>query len=149
MMRHFLSSLFFLIVFQGLNAQDNSSWKLILNKKNLITSFNVDDSNSNVIEIKKADLSNNGVLKIEYVESAVEKARGGWMRSIALFDTTGEVIAKQDSVQQLAFYNKDVLRMIWNRKKMGVYTWSAPIDKSMAAVIRIRRYRLCTLVLID
>jgi len=148
-MRHFLSSLFFLIVFQGLNAQDNSSWKLILNKKNLITSFNVDDSNSNVIEIKKADLSNNGVLKIEYVESAVEKARGGWMRSIALFDTTGEVIAKQDSVQQLAFYNKDVLRMIWNRKKMGVYTWSAPIDKSMAAVIRIRRYRLCTLVLID
>lgn len=148
-MRHFLSSMLFLIVFQGLNAQDNSSWKLILNKKNLITSFNVDDSNSNVIEIKKADLSNNGVLKIEYTESAVEKARGGWMRSIALYDTTGEVIAKQDSVQQLAFYNKDVLRMIWNRKKMGVYTWSAPIDKSMAAVIRIRRYRLCTLVLID
>jgi hypothetical protein len=149
MMRYFLSSMVFLIVFQGLNAQDNSSWKLILNKKNLITSFNVDDSNSNVIEIKKADLSNNGVLKIEYTESALEKARGAWMRSIALFDTTGEVIAKQDSVQQLAFYNKDVLRMIWNRKKMGVYTWSAPIDKSMAAVIRIRRYRLCTLVLID
>lgn len=149
MKRHFLSSLFFLIVFLGANAQDNSSWKLIINKKNLITSFNADDSNSNVIEIKKADLSNNGVLKIEYTESAVEKARGGWMRSIALYDTTGEVIAKQDSVQQLAFYNKDVLRMIWNRKKMGVYTWSAPIDKSMAAVIRIRRYRLCTLVLID
>lgn len=148
-MRHILFSLFILISFQGMKAQDNSSWKLILNKKNLITSFNFDDSNSNVIEIKKADLSNNGVLKIEYTESALEKARGGWMRSIALFDTTGEVIARQDSVQQLAFYNKDVLRMIWNKKKMGVYTWSYPIDKSMAAVIRVRRYRLCTMVLVD
>jgi hypothetical protein len=130
-------------------AQDKSTWKLILNKKNLITSFNLEDSSANQIEIKKSDLSNNGVLRIEYLESATEKARGGWMRSIALIDSSGESVAKQDSVQQLAFYNKDLLRMIWNRKKIGVYTWSAPIDKSMAAVIRIRRYKLCTLNLVD
>lgn len=131
------------------NAQENSSWKVFLNKKNVITSFNFDDSASNIIQIKKADLSNNGVFRLEYIESASEKARSGWMRSIALMDSTGEAVARQDSVQQIAFYNKDLLKMLWVRKKMAFYTWSAPIDKSMAAVIRIRRFRLCTLLLVD
>lgn len=139
--------LFVLLVSSGsIVAQSGGSWKIVLNKKAVLKGEQDSDTMNNLLPVKKADLSNNGIFKIEYDK---KQEPGGWRRSIAVFDTLETAIAQRDSTNSLEFYNKDLLKILWSRKKVYIYTWSAPMDKGMAAAIRIRRIRLCTIELID
>jgi hypothetical protein len=139
--------LFVLLISSGsIVAQSGGSWKIVLNKKAVLKGEQDSDTMNNLLPVKKADLSNNGIFKIEYDK---KQEPGGWRRSIAVFDTLETAIAQRDSTNSLEFYNKDLLKILWSRKKVYIYTWSAPMDKGMAAAIRIRRIRLCTIELID
>jgi hypothetical protein len=139
--------LFVLLISSGsIVAQSGGSWKIVLNKKAVLKGEQDSDTMNNLLPVKKADLSNNGIFKIEYDK---KQEPGGWRRSIAIFDTLETAIAQRDSTNSLEFYNKDLLKILWSRKKVHIYTWSAPMDKGMAAAIRIRRIRLCTIELID
>ena len=129
------------------HAQETASWKVYLGKKNILTG-NTEDTSKNIIAVKKADLTNNGMFKIEYTDSK-NSATKGWVRTIALMDTTSAVVAQRDSTSELRFYNKDMLKILWSRKKVSLYTWAAPADPAMAAAIRIRRQHLCTIILAD
>jgi hypothetical protein len=129
------------------HAQESASWKVSLGKKNILTG-NAEDTSKNIISLKKADLTNNGMFRIEYTEPK-NSATKGWVRTIALMDTTSAVVAQRDSTSELRFYNKDMLKILWSRKKVTLYTWAAPADPAMAAAIRIRRQHLCTIVLAD
>ena len=144
--RIFLISLIILIA-PFARAQESASWKVYLGKKNILTGT-AEDTSKNFISLKKADLTNNSRFKVEYIEPK-NSATKGWVRTIALMDSTSAVVAQRDSSNALEFYNKDVLRILWSRKKVSFYTWAAPADPAMAAAIRIRRQHLCTIVLAD
>ena len=129
------------------HGQESASWKVYLGKKNILTG-NSEDTSKNIISLKKADLTNNGMFKIEYTE-AKNSTTKGWVRTIALMDSTSAMVAQRDSTNVLHFYNKDMLRILWSRKKVNLFTWAAPADPAMAAAVRIRRQHLCTIVLAD
>ena len=127
-------------------TQKPPSWKVTLNKKNVLEATS-EDSVKNVIPIRKDDLSNNGIFKLDYKEGSDHP--GGWMRTIAMMDLSNETLAQRDSATAMYMYNKDLLKLLWSRKKLNIYTWSTPLDKGVAAAVRIRRYLLCSLVLVD
>lgn len=126
-------------------CQDGLSWKVILNKKVVLHASNAEDTIANRIVIKKNELDNNGLFKIEVMDSLEKKNKTGWVRSLALIAPDQTSVAQKDSATQLYFYNRDLLKMIWVRKKLTAYTWTSPPDPAMAALIRIRRIRLFTL----
>lgn len=129
----------------GLRAQDNNTWKITLNKK-VVLKGDGNSPDTSVLRLSKADLSNNNIFRITYDQKNEVK---GWQRSIAIMDTNQVSVAQRDSVSEFLIYNKDVMGILWPRKKIGIYSWSAPLDKGVAAAIRIRRIRLCTIELID
>ncbi|MBC7849856.1 MAG: hypothetical protein H7Y31_08970 [Chitinophagaceae bacterium] len=131
------------LVCLNLGAQEGASWKVVLNKKTILVGTNADDTAKNHIRIKKADLSNNGVFKIDYTEAP--NSPKGWNRSIAIFDTSSTAMVQRDSTNSFYLYNRDLMKVLWSRKKVIVYTWSMPSDPSMAAAIRLRRIPLCTI----
>jgi hypothetical protein len=149
LMRYKISALLLLAIVTSfsIHAQEGASWKIVLNKKAVLTAT-AEDTVKNKITIKKDELSNNAIFKIEYNEPKNSPTRL-WVRSIGLFDTLSAAVAQQDSVHTMQFYNKDLLKVLWNRKKVLIYTWAAPADKAMAAAIRIRRQHLCTIELVD
>lgn len=126
-----------------------SSWKITLNKKAVIKSSTVDDTVANVIRVKKADLSNNNLFKIEFDGNKANEVPKGWVRSIGLFDEKGEGTAQKDSADQIFLFNKDLLKIIWTRKKLNICAWLAPADPAMAKAIRIKRNVLGVLILED
>ena len=126
-------------------SQDGLSWKVILNKKVVLKTGHEEDTAGNRLQIKKSELDNNGLFKIEVTDSLEKKNKTGWVRSLALVAPDQTSVAQKDSASQLYFYNRDLLKMIWVRKKLTAYTWTSPPDPAMAALIRIRRIRLFTL----
>jgi len=147
-MNHRIYFLFLVILIAPFaQAQESASWKVYLGKKNILTAT-AEDTSKNIISLKKADLTNNGRFKVEYTDSK-NSATKGWVRTIALMDSATGVVAQRDSSNALEFYNKDMLKILWSRKKVTFFTWAAPADPAMAAAIRIRRQHLCTIVLAD
>lgn len=134
--------------FTGL-AQEEVTWKITLNKKVILTGIPSTDTPAYRIPLKKEELANNNLFKIDYLDKNARKGKDSWIRTMMVADSADNVLITKDSISQLMIYNKDLLKLIWARKKLIVYTWSAPPDPAMAAVIRIRRQRLCTLELVD
>ena len=129
-------------------AQPQPIWKVTLNKKIVLTGSQYDDSTVNQVLVTKKDLTNNGLFKIEFVDKRISEPNG-WIRTLALLESNQTEIAKKDSTAELAVPSKDLLKLLWLRKKLILYTWSAPPDPAIAAAIRIRRYRICDIILTD
>ncbi len=138
----------FCILHSLAHSQDAPSWKVILNKKVILTGKGEEDSVKNKIQVKKSDLSNNNIFKLDY-SNGNDKTMKGWVRTLALIDTTSTIVMQQDSITLLQFYNKDMMKILWSRRRLNIYTWTRPLDTGMAAAIRIRRFHLCTIELID
>ena len=130
------------------NAQEGANWKIVLNKKAILTASGQEDTLKNKLQLKKSDLDNNNIFKIEYNEPKNSTTKG-WVRTIVIMDTTSAVVVQQDSVSLLQLYNKDLMKLLWSRQKVNVYTWVKPLDPGMAAAIRIRRFHLCSIELIE
>ena len=130
------------------NAQEGANWKIVLNKKAILTASGQEDTHKNKLQLKKSDLANNNIFKIEYNEPKNSTTKG-WVRTIVIMDTTSAVVVQQDSVSLLQLYNKDLMKLLWSRQKVNVYTWVKPLDPGMAAAIRIRRFHLCSIELIE
>ncbi len=130
------------------NAQEGANWKIVLNKKAILTASGQEDTLKNKLQLKKSDLANNNIFKIEYNEPKNSTTKG-WVRTIVIMDTTSSVVVQQDSVSLLQLYNKDLMKLLWSRQKVNVYTWVKPLDPGMAAAIRIRRFHLCSIELIE
>lgn len=143
----FLKLILFVIIslpISGL-AQDGSTWKISVGKKVLLSGSNYDDTVANTIKIKRADLDNGGFFKIEYTDPNKKATKGTNFRTIAFLSPTQTVVLQRDSADNLMMYNRDLLKVIWANKKVAVCTWSTPLDPGIAAAIRIRRFRLCTI----
>ena len=144
-MPRFIFALLCMALWQSASAQADK-WKVVFNRKPVIQTSQ-EDSAKNVIRFKKKELDNNSICKILFEEDP--NGIKGWKRSIALYDAKGEPVMQMDSTQQLFFYNSDLMKIMWTRKKVMVYTWNAPNDPRMAAAIRIRRMHLCTFELLE
>ena len=149
-MRYRKFSIMLLLVLNGFltYAQEGANWKIVLNKKAILTASGQEDTLKNKLQIKKSDLANNNIFKIEYNEPKNSTTKG-WVRTIVIMDTTSAVVVQQDSVSLLQLYNKDLMKLLWSRQKVNVYTWVKPLDPGMAAAIRIRRFHLCSIELIE
>lgn len=149
-MQYRVVSIMVLLVLNGFfsNAQEGANWKIILNKKAILTASGQEDTLKNKLQLKKSDLANNNIFKIEYNEPKNSTTKG-WVRTIVIMDTTSAVVVQQDSVSLLQLYNKDLMKLLWSRQKVNVYTWIKPLDPGMAAAIRIRRFHLCSIELIE
>ena len=149
-MRYRKFSIMLLLVLNGFltYAQEGANWKIVLNKKAILTASGQEDTLKNKLQIKKSDLANNNIFKIEYNEPKNSTTKG-WVRTIVIMNTTSTVVVQQDSVSLLQLYNKDLMKLLWSRQKVNVYTWVKPLDPGMAAAIRIRRFHLCSIELIE
>ena len=69
---------FFIILLGTLaaNAQKPPVWKVTLNKKKVLEA-STEDTVKNVIQIKRDDLSNNGVFKLDYKEGSDHPSKLG------------------------------------------------------------------------
>jgi hypothetical protein len=132
-----------------LSAQEQYNWKVTLNKKIVLQHAPSDDTSALVLRVKKEELNNNGVFKIDYIVKKGKDLEGNWFRTLALFEPGETSVYQKDSATQLYLYNKDILKLLWSRKKLTVYTWATPPDPAMAAVIRIRREKMFTIELED
>lgn len=141
--------LFILIPSIFVCAQQQYTWKVTLNKKVVLQHAPSDDTSALVLRIKKEELNNNGVFKIDYIVKKGKDLEGNWFRTLALFEPGETSVFQKDSATQLYLYNKDILKLLWSRKKLIVYTWATPPDPAMAAVIRIRREKMFTIELED
>lgn len=130
-------------------GQDDIAWKVTLNKKVVLENTLSGDTSSSVVRIKKAALNNNGVFKIDFTAKKRKGLEENWYRSIALFEAGETSIYQKDSTTELYIYNRDLLKLLWNRKKIFVYTWATPPDPGMAAVIRIKREKMFSIELED
>lgn len=130
-------------------AQDGASWKITLNKKVILNSNNYDDTITNTLKIKRSDLDNNALFKIDFIDPAKKATKGTSFRTIAFLSPAQTVVLQKDSSDQVLIYNRDLLKVIWANKKVTLCTWSTPLDPGIAAAIRIRRFRLCTLEFLE
>ena len=130
------------------HSQEGASWKVVLNKKIILNGKGQEDTAKNKLQIKKSELSNNSIFKIEYIEPMNSTAMG-WKRTMAIMDTASVIIVQYDSSSILQLYNKDMMKILWNRKKVNVFTWARPLDPGMAAAIRLRRLHLCSIELVE
>lgn len=130
-------------------AQQEAAWKVTLNKKVVLQGIVAEDTSQAVLRIKKEDLNNNGIFKIDYAKKKNKDLDDNWHRSIAFFEPGETAVFQKDSTTQLYVYNRDMLKLLWSRKKLMVYTWTTPPDPGMAAVIRIKREKMFTIELED
>lgn len=148
-MRILLLSLMSLALFAGTVSAQDIYWKVTLNRKTVLKGVDENDTVSNRIQVKKADLTNNNIFKLEYYNKNEKSPKGAMYRTIAYYDPSGSPTVKLDSTFLIMVENRDILKLLWTRKVLTAYTWSSPSDPAMAAAIRIRRTRLFTLELID
>lgn len=145
-MKYLLSALSLILISFSSNAQQAEKWKIVFNKKTVVQTSQ-EDTVKNVVRVTKKELDNGGIGKVLFEEDP--NGIKGWKRSIALYDLTGNPVMQVDSATQMFFYNRDLMKILWTRKKVYVYTWNAPTDIRMAAAIRIRRLHLCTFELLE
>lgn len=140
---------FICLAFAGAVSAQDIYWKVTLNRKTVLKGVDENDTATNRIQVKKADLTNNNIFKLEYYNKNEKSPKGAMYRSLAYYDPAGSPTVQLDSAFILMVENRDILKLLWTRKILTAYTWSSPSDPAMAAAIRIRRTRLFTIELID
>jgi negative regulator of sigma E activity len=122
------------------SAQD--SWKITHNGKQCLQT-SVESVETNSFTIKAADLKKKGLLSVQYTEAEKQK---DWKRSIILFDEKDtELYRKDKNILQLQ--NSTLAVLSKKAKKISIYTLSLPTDPKLAAVVRVRRVHLATIII--
>jgi len=134
-----ISILFFVSSASG----QSDSWKIYFNKK-LLLNTTQESETKNVVKIKSADLKKAGQLSIMFVAGSPNK---DWRRTIAIFDDKDSTLYEKTGVTGVRVANARIKKMIAGKTMIKIYTWALPKDPNKAALVRIRRVHLCTLVL--
>lgn len=122
------------------NAQD--SWKIVHNGQQKLKTT-TESRETNVFNIKPSQLDKNSFLLINYSE---KEKQTDWTRVIAIFDSQDNELYKSNG--NLLKLNNPKLRSLFKKATtIHIYTWALPTDPAKAAVVRIRRVHLATIVL--
>jgi hypothetical protein len=121
-------------------AQD--SWKLVyMNQVKLQTSK--EDPSENIVRIRKTSLAKKGYFHLTYKEDPPKK---DWKREIIIFDTADNELFRQKG-SQLKLQNATLKKLFKKSDTLEIYTISLPADPKAAALVRVRRVHLYTLIL--
>jgi len=121
-------------------TQDN--WKISHNDK-IKLQASAENTEKNVAQIKNADLAKKNLLQIVYKEITPQE---DWKREIIIFDPADNELLRQKG-SLLKVQNTSLKNLFKKSKTLVVYTMALPSDPAQAALVRVRRVHLCTLVL--
>lgn len=131
-----LSVLFFLFT-----GAPTDSWKVVHNGKTRLRAV-AENEEKNMVRIKKTDLAKSGFLSVAYTEAVKQK---GWVRTFRLYSENDEEVEKYSGLL-LKLPNARLRALAAKNKSIKLYTLSLPADPGKAAVVRVRRVHLCTIV---
>lgn len=132
----------FLMGLIGANAFAQDSWKICLDKKNILTA-SVEDAEKNIVKINASDLRKNKNLIINYKETTPQK---GWERTIAVYDEKDQEIKKHTGKKWILATTE--LKTLFEKSgALKFYTLYLPEDPKLKSQVRVRRVHLCTLIL--
>ena len=136
---------YFIIVLFSLaaQAQEYDSWQIYHNRKE-VSKFN---NKKETADEKRLVLLNRimegpGFFIIEFIPA---KEQEEWIRNIAFYDSTDNLISELKNTLFLCIHSSDMAAIMEGRQKVKVYSWAVPKDPAIAATIRVRRQLLCTL----
>jgi hypothetical protein len=118
------------------------SWKLCLDKKQLLQT-STEDEQKNVITVTSAQLKKSKQLQLVYSQAAPAK---DWERTISIYDTNDQELATQKA-NKFTVKTSTLASLLHQHKTIKFYTLYSPTDPKMKAMVRLRRVHLCTLVL--
>lgn len=151
---YIMKYLFILIaVVVSFTAQAQVKWIVRVNSKEVVKSTAENESKT-IVTIKKADLAKAGSFTISYKKPESDSA---WLRSIILEgvnDNSGMGITLDSSRSNkrpgellFSIANADLKKMLMEKKKINIYTIAIPSDPARAAMVRVRRMHVGTIVL--
>lgn len=123
-------------------AFGQDSWKVVLNKKQLLKA-NTESETVNSKKVNRSLFKQPSYLEITYTQKQVT---AGWTRSLLFFDENDTELYRKDKVKgTMKISNSILLKLFSTKKNIKIYTISTPTDPSIAATVRIRRVHLCTI----
>ncbi len=132
----FIASLFSLAIY----AQQ--SWTVSHQKKTMLKNVE-EDTEANIIKIRKSTLSLSGCLTISFKVND-----GTVIRTLMADDSSRVGIKSWENVKKtISITNADLKKLFNGRNKIVLYFTEIPKDPAKAAVVRMRPLHLCTLVL--
>lgn len=117
-----------------------SSWKIKLNKKKLL-STTIEDENKNKKKITSAEWKKTGYLEIAYTEPDPDF----WYRSFLFYDEEDNQLFATDSLSKVRIPVSQLRKIFAGKKELRIYLGGSPRDPNVA--VRMRRVHLCTLKL--
>ncbi len=127
-------------------------WKIKLGSKTILQTKG-DDETKNVLRLKNIQVGTKNNLCLSYRVTADEK---DWVRTVMIYDTAGVNIADnpvgskiQKGTLQVNYIirNKTLKALLARHKKIKIYFTSIPSDPEKAAIVRVRRVHICTVLL--
>ena len=124
-------------------AMSPDSWKVTLNNKALLLT-SAENPEKNKIIIASKELLKKGPLVISYIDKRLQK---GWKREISVVDSGENDLVKRGN-SKVTITTGEVRKILDKGiNTIHVYSWSLPTDPNKAAVIRVRRVHLCTIII--
>ena len=120
-------------------AQAQGSWKILVNKKTII-STSVSDEDRNKKAVKSTDWKSNGFLEVSFKETK----RSNWIHTLQFEDEAGNQMLSKDGLTA-KIPLKTFSKLYREKKELKIYMVIAPPDPSMGAPVR--RIHLGTLKL--
>ena len=138
----FMKTLFTLLLIIGAMATSmaQDSWKVVHNGKTRLEATEETEKNSFVI--KSADLKKAGTLSL-FIK---DKPQQGWERTVMLVDAgENELFSAKGDLIRLD--NARLAKAAGKVKTIKVYSMSLPTDPAQAALVRVRRIHLATILI--
>lgn len=129
------------VLLLGTSASVPDSWKITFNSRILLFTSS-ENAEKNKLSISKAELLNNGPLVISYSR----KPEKGWKREISVVDKSENELVKKGN-NKVSISSSQLKKIIDKGiTTVHVYSWAIPTDPKKAAVVRVRRVHLCTII---
>jgi hypothetical protein len=116
-----------------------AGWKVTMGKSTLLITTE-ENRDKNTITLSRAELD--GPLMVHYNE----KPEKGWKRETSVVDDAENELVKRGS-RKVAL-SQGELKSILSKgiTRFHVFSWTIPTDPQQAALVRVRRVHLCTIV---
>jgi hypothetical protein len=136
--------LYIIVLFSfAVRAQEYDSWQIYHNRKE-VSRFNdkKETADERRVLLLNRIMEGPGFFIIEFTPA---KEQEDWIRTIAFYDSTDNLIREFKNTLFLRIHNSDIAAIMEGRQKVKVFSWAIPNDPAIAATVRVRRQLLCTL----
>jgi hypothetical protein len=146
-MKH-LFSIALLFAFVTVNGQEKSgTYELKLNGKTIIKKRAIPDGEAPMVKLTAKQLKTGAKLQFKITDADNFPQ---WKRKLMLNDVGENEIRtmEKNGVSGTYDWNITDLKLLLEKyKTLKIFTYCTPIDENQGAMIRIRRFHLCTLAL--